>query len=139
MSFKRITNYMIVAFGGGLGLFNSSKLEIRQATDTNAELLFQNGQIVSSAIIFICLSGILGEILVMKNRKRKTHRSNSMITVDDNLSATEFYDKYAEDSHSLSKPKKYRRAKSKKNKPIFGGVKTASANDTTNSKKKNKI
>ena len=139
MSFKRITNYMIVAFGGGLGLFNSSKLEIRQATDTNAELLFQNGQIVSSAIIFICISGILGEILVMKNRKRKTHRSNSMITVDDNLSATEFYDKYAEDSHSLSKPKKYRRAKSKKNKPIFGGVKTASANDTTNSKKKNKI
>ena len=130
---------MIVAFAGGLGLFNSSKLEIRQATDTNAELLFQNGQIVSSAIIFICISGILGEILVMKNRKRKTHRSNSMITVDDNLSATEFYDKYAEDSHSLSKPKKYRRAKSKKNKPIFGGVKTASANDTTNSKKKNKI
>ena len=139
MSFKRITNYMIVAFAGGLGLFNSSKLEIRQATDTNAELLFQNGQIVSAAIIFICISGILGEILVMKNRKRKTHRSNSMITVDDNLSATEFYDKYAEDSHSLSKPKKYRRAKSKKNKPIFGGVKTASANDTTNSKKKNKI
>ena len=139
MSFKRITNYMIVAFGGGLGLFNSSKLEIRQATDTNAELLFQNGQIVSSAIIFICISGILGEILVMKNRKRKTHRSNSMITVDDNLSATEFYDKYAEESLTVSKPKKYRRAKSKKNKPIFGGVKTASANDTTNSKKKNKI
>ena len=139
MSFRRITNYMIVAFAGGLGLFNSSKLEIRQATDTNAELLFQNGQIVSSAIIFICISGILGEILVMKNRKRKTHRSNSMITVDDNLSATEFYDKYAEDSLSLSKPKKYRRAKSKKNKPIFGGVKTASANDTANSKKKNKI
>ena len=130
---------MIVAFGGGLGLFNSSKLEIRQATDTNAELLFQNGQIVSSAIIFICISGILGEILVMKNRKRKTHRSNSMITVDDNLSATEFYDKYAEESLTVSKPKKYRRAKSKKNKPIFGGVKTASANDTTNSKKKNKI
>ena len=124
MSFKRITNYMIVAFGGGLGLFNSSKLEIRQATDTNAELLFQNGQ---------------GEILVMKNCKRKTHRSNSMITVDDNLSATEFYDKYAEESLTVSKPKKYRRAKSKKNKPIFGGVKTASANDTTNSKKKNKI
>lgn len=139
MSFKRITNYMIVAFAGGLGLFNSSKLEIRQATDTNAELLFQNGQIVSSAIIFICISGILGEILVMKNRKRKTHRSNSMITVDDNLSATEFYDKYAEDSHSLSKPKKYRRAKSKKNKPIFGRAKTNSTNDTGNSKKKNKI
>ena len=139
MSFKRITNYMIVAFGGGLGLFNSSKLEIRQATDTNAELLFQNGQIVSSAIIFICISGILGEILVMKNRKRKTHRSNSMITVDDNLSATEFYDKYAEESLTVSKPKKYRRAKSKKNKPIFGRAKTNSTNDTGNSKKKNKI
>ena len=135
MSFRRISNYMIVAFGGGLGLFNSSKLEIRQATDTNAELLFQNGQIVSSAIIFICLSGILGEILVMKNRKRKTRLSNSMITVDDNLSATEFYDKYAEESLTVSKPKKYRRAKSKKNKPIFGRAKTNSTNDTGNSKK----
>jgi len=135
MSFRRITNYMIVAFGGGLGLFNSSKLEIRQATDTNAELLFQNGQIVSSAIIFICLAGILGEILVMKNRKRKTRRSNSLLTVDDNLSATEFYDKYAEESLTVSKPKKNRRAKSKKKKPIFGGVKTNSTNDTGNSKK----
>ena len=136
MSFRRITNYMIVAFAGGLGLFNSSKLEIRQATDTNAELLFQNGQIVSSAIIFICISGILGEILVMKNRKRKTHRSNSMITVDDNLSATEFYDKYAEDSLTVSKPKKYRKTQSKKSKPIFKGDKTNSANDIGVSKKK---
>ncbi len=139
MSFRRITNYMIVAFAGGLGLFNSSKLEIRQATDTNAELLFQNGQIVSSAIIFICISGILCEILVMKSCKGKTRHSNSLITSDDNLSATEFYDKHIEDSLSISKTKKYRRAKSKKNKPTFGGAKTNSANDIGNSKKKNKI
>ena len=62
MSFKRIGNYMVVAFIGGLGLFNSSKLEIRQATDTNAELLFQNGQIISSAVIVICFAGMIAGI-----------------------------------------------------------------------------
>ena len=128
MSFRRITNYMIVAFAGGLGLFNSSKLEIRQATDTNAELIFQNGQIISSAIIFICFAGIVAEFLVLKNRKRKSRRSNHLITVDDELSATEFYDKYAE---NITKPKKY-----KKPKKIFGGIKTNSANDVGVSKKK---
>ena len=52
MSYTRIGNFMIMAFIGGLGLFNSSKLEMRQSANTNAELIFQNGQIISSAIIF---------------------------------------------------------------------------------------
>lgn len=123
MSFKRIGNYMVIGFMGGLGLFNSSKLEIRQATDTNAELLFQNGQIISSAVICLCGAGMIAEILVMKNRRKKVRKCNPLITEDDKLSATEFYDKYAEDSPTVSKPKKYRKTHSKKSKPIFKGVK----------------
>ena len=72
MSYRRISNYMGVGFIGGLGLFNSSKLEIRQLTDTNAELFYQNGQIISSAIIVMCAAGLLAEILILKNRKNKT-------------------------------------------------------------------
>lgn len=70
MSYRRIGNYMMGAFIGGLGLFNSSKLEIRQATDTNAELIFQNGQIISATILFVCIAGILGEFLVMRNHTK---------------------------------------------------------------------
>ena len=70
MSFQRIGNYMGGVFLGGLGFFNSSKLEIRQATDTNAELIFQNGQIISATIMFVCVAGILGEFLVMRNHTK---------------------------------------------------------------------
>jgi len=56
------------AFIGALGLFNSSKLELRQLSNTNTELLFQNGQIISAAMIGVCMAGILGEVLFMKSR-----------------------------------------------------------------------
>tara|TARA_R110002051_G_scaffold279126_2_gene340583 strand:- start:4789 stop:5169 length:381 start_codon:yes stop_codon:yes gene_type:complete len=117
MSYTRIGNFVIMAFVGGLGLFNSSMLEMRQVTNSNAELIFQNGQIISSAIIFICFSGIIAECLAMKNCKGKKSRPNSLITSDDNLSATEFYDKYGEG----------RRNRSKKETPkkTFGGVATS--------------
>ena len=73
MGFKRLFRFMTVAFLGGLGLFNSTKLEIRQITDTNAELIFQNGQIISSAIICLSLAGLLSELVLM----RKGYRSDS--------------------------------------------------------------
>ena len=63
MSYQRIGNYMVGGFIGGLGLFNSSKLEVRQATETNAELIFQNGQIISAVMMFVCCAGILCEFL----------------------------------------------------------------------------
>jgi hypothetical protein len=112
MSFKRIGNYMVVAFIGGLGLFNSSKLEIRQATDTNAELLFQNGQIISSAVIVICFAGMIAETLVMRARKSKSRLSNAFNHPDDELSATEFYEKHAEDAQEKP-PKSKKKAKKK--------------------------
>ena len=39
MSYTKISHYMLGAFIGALGLFNSSKLEIRQELNTNGELL----------------------------------------------------------------------------------------------------
>ena len=58
MSYTKISHYMLGAFIGALGLFNSSKLEIRQELNTNGELLFQNGQIISAALIFYVSQGL---------------------------------------------------------------------------------
>lgn len=70
MSYAKISQYMVGAFIGALGLFNSSKLELRQEVNTNAELLFQNGQIISASVICVCIAGILGEIWFMKEMKK---------------------------------------------------------------------
>lgn len=95
MGFKRLVRFMSVAFIGGLGLFNSTKLEIRQITDTNAELIFQNGQIISSAVICISLAGLLAEVVLMRNGSRSDKEKIDLIVPDDYLSAQEFYAKYA--------------------------------------------
>jgi hypothetical protein len=61
-----------VAFIGLLGLFNSWKLEMRQVADTNAELLFQNGMIISVTLVTVCLMGCFVEIsFLFQNRKKK--------------------------------------------------------------------
>lgn len=67
-----LPRYAFMAFIGLLGLFNSWKLEMRQMTDTNAELVFQNGMIISVALVAICLIGCFVEIsFLFRNRKRK--------------------------------------------------------------------
>jgi hypothetical protein len=75
MSYKKISHYMIFAFLGGLGLFNSTQLESRYATDTNQELIFQNGQIISSAIIILCVAGILAEFAILRKQKKDEIRT----------------------------------------------------------------
>ena len=100
MGFKRLFRFMSVAFIGGLGLFNSTKLEIRQITDTNAELIFQNGQIISSAIVCLSLAGFLSELVLMRKGSRYSKSESEtidLITYDDSLSAQEFYVKYSGD------------------------------------------
>jgi|TARA_B100001094_G_scaffold329585_1_gene392656 hypothetical protein len=97
MGFKRLFRFMSVAFIGGLGLFNSTKLEIRQITDTNAELIFQNGQIISSAIVCLSLAGFLSELVLMRKGSRSESETIDLITYDDSLSAQEFYVKYSGD------------------------------------------
>ena len=44
MGFKQLFNYMICIFISGLGLFNSTQLEVRYEAGTNNELIFQNGK-----------------------------------------------------------------------------------------------
>ena len=61
---------MVGVFIGALGFFNSSKLELRQEVNTNAELLFQNGQIISATLMCVCVAGILGEFWFMREMKK---------------------------------------------------------------------
>tara|TARA_R110000824_G_scaffold35901_16_gene112007 strand:- start:858 stop:1190 length:333 start_codon:yes stop_codon:yes gene_type:complete len=61
MSYKELGQYLAGLFIGGLGLFNSWKLEARQVIDSNNELLWQNGMIISGTLVLISLSGFIGE------------------------------------------------------------------------------
>ena len=65
MSYKELGQYLSGLFIGGLGLFNSWKLEARQVLDSNNELLWQNGMIISATLVFISLSGFIGEWINM--------------------------------------------------------------------------
>lgn len=70
MSYRKLSFYMMMMGIGALGLFNSSKLEIRYETNSNLELLCQNGMIISSVVILYFLLSFFVEIMVMKSKKR---------------------------------------------------------------------
>ena len=88
MSYTSMSNYLLGLFAGLLVLFNSTKMELRQITDSNIELIFQNGQIISATVIFVCISGFVGEWINMMRgpyklqRVRKIH--NLKLVVDAN-------------------------------------------------------
>ena len=73
MGFKQLFNYMICIFISGLGLFNSTQLEVRYESGTNNELIFQNGQIISTAFMGLFIAAFFVEIMMMK---RNTDISN---------------------------------------------------------------
>ncbi len=73
-SYTRLSHYLAGLFVGLLGLFNSSKLELRQITDSNKELLFQNGQIISATVIFVCLAGFSGDWINLMRGPYKLQR-----------------------------------------------------------------
>ena len=73
MGFKQLFNYMICIFISGLGLFNSTQLEVRYESGTNNELIFQNGQIISTAFMGLFIAAFFVEIMMMK---RNTDVSN---------------------------------------------------------------
>jgi hypothetical protein len=80
---------------GGLGLFNSSKLEIRYETNSNLELLCQNGMIISSVIIVYFFLAFWVEILTVRTiRKRKAIRKTFVDTQP--LSISDFVEISAE-------------------------------------------
>ena len=60
-------------FVSGLGLFNSTQLEVRYEAGTNNELIFQNGQIISTAFMGLFIAAFFVEIMMMK---RNTDISN---------------------------------------------------------------
>ena len=56
-------SYLVLFFIGFLGFFNSASLESRQLIDSNAELLFQNGMIISTTIMAVSIAGSIGETI----------------------------------------------------------------------------
>jgi len=104
MNYRRLFRYLVMIMIGGLGVFNSYKLEIRYEPNTNLELLYQNGIIISTLVIIYFTLAFFIEILVSK-RKKRVYRTPSkeeyeLMKVtsvkqkeDDTLSAQEFYDK----------------------------------------------
>ena len=72
MSFKKLFNYMVMIFISGLGLFNSTQLEVRYEPGTNNELFFQNGQIISTAFMGLFIAAFFVEILIMKRNGAST-------------------------------------------------------------------
>lgn len=95
MSYRKLFNYLIAMGIGGLGLFNSSKLEIRYETNSNLELLCQNGMIISSVIIVYFFLAFWVEILTVRTiRKRKAIRKTFVDTQP--LSISDFVEISAE-------------------------------------------
>ena len=72
MGFKKLFNYMVMIFISGLGLFNSTQLEVRYEPGTNNELFFQNGQIISTAFMGLFIAAFFIEILMMKRNGAST-------------------------------------------------------------------
>lgn len=103
MNYRRLFRYLVMIMIGGLGVFNSYKLEIRYESNTNLELLYQNGIIISTLVIIYFTLAFFIEILVSKRKKRvyripskeeyELMKITSVKRKNDTLSAQEFYDK----------------------------------------------
>ncbi|MHA2217885.1 MAG: hypothetical protein ACXACY_18270 [Candidatus Hodarchaeales archaeon] len=103
MNYRRLFRYLVMIMVGGLGVFNSYKLEIRYETNSNLELLYQNGIIISTLVIIYFTLAFFIEILVSKRKKRvyripskkeyELMKITSVKQKNDTLSAQEFYDK----------------------------------------------
>lgn len=64
-------SYLMLFFIGFLGLFNSASLEARQITDSNAELIFQNGMIISITLMAVSIAGSIGETIAFVRYQKK--------------------------------------------------------------------
>jgi hypothetical protein len=49
-------------------------LEMRQVTNTNAELFYQNGQIISATLLIVAIAGIMVETSAMLRKPKKRLR-----------------------------------------------------------------
>ena len=96
MGFKQLFNYMICIFISGLGLFNSTQLEVRYESGTNNELIFQNGQIISTAFMGLFIAAFFVEIMIMKRNTDVPNSSPSKTkskTKNSKIKKSEIFDK----------------------------------------------
>ena len=73
---------MVCIFISGLGLFNSTQLEVRYESGTNNELLFQNGQIISTAFIGLFLAAFLIELMMMRRNRASSNNESKLMEQD---------------------------------------------------------
>jgi short subunit fatty acids transporter len=63
-----------------LGLFNSTQLEVRYESGTNNELIFQNGQIISTAFMGLFIAAFFVEIMMMRRKTDIVNPSSKKIS-----------------------------------------------------------
>ena len=121
MNYNKLLKYLVKIMIGGLGLFNSYKLESRYETNTNLELVFQNGMIVSILFILYFTLTFAVEVLVSSRRRRASASTKGTALVeakeepkadvfetyefvgpvkrlpDDEMGAQEFYESHTND------------------------------------------
>ena len=90
MGYRKLFNYIIGMGLGGLGLFNSSKLEIRYETNSNLELLHQNGMIISSVIIVYFFLAFWVEMLMMRTMRRRKAMRKTFFVDEEPLAISDF-------------------------------------------------
>lgn len=78
---RKVLTYSSLLFFGFLGIFNSTKLELRQETDSNLELLFQNAQIVSTSIITVTLLVMLKDIRKFRKNVRNEKDGDNNVAI----------------------------------------------------------
>ena len=78
---RKVLTYSSLLFFGFLGIFNSTKLELRQETDSNLELLFQNAQIISTSIITVTLLVMLKDIRKFRKSVRNEKGGDNNVAI----------------------------------------------------------
>jgi hypothetical protein len=78
---RKVLTYSSLLFFGFLGIFNSTKLELRQETDSNLELLFQNAQIISISVISVTLLVLLKDIRKFRKSVRNEKSGDNNVAI----------------------------------------------------------
>ena len=78
---RKVLTYSSLLFFGFLGIFNSTKLELRQETNSNLELLFQNAQIISTSLITVTLLVMLKDIRKFRKSVRNEKGGDNNVAI----------------------------------------------------------
>lgn len=79
---RKVLTYSSLLFFGFLGIFNSTKLELRQETDSNLELLFQNAQIISISVITVTILVLLKDIRKFRKSVRNEKSGDNNVAIE---------------------------------------------------------